>query len=256
MLEQKALQGLHILVTRPTHQAGAFKQLIEQAGATAHLIPLIEIQSLELIAEFLEKINQPNAYQLIIFISTNAVEHGLTILPRSLLTIAQLGAIGKATAATLRAHGLYAKFVPEAGFRSEDFLALPDLQQLDGQRVLIVRGLGGRELLAQTLQQRGAQVDYADVYKRICPPSSVQRLKQLQQSTPLDIIALTSSEGLYYLAETCTDAAWHAIPLLVGSQRTALEAQALGFQRLIVAENPSDSAMFTALLRWQGITND
>lgn len=255
MLEAKPLQGLHILVTRPAHQAGAFQKLIEQAGAQAHLIPLIAIEALALNADLVQKLQTPKAYQLIIFISANAVEQGLKVLPKTLLNQAQIGAIGQATAMTLQQHQINAQLVADKGFTSENFLALPAIQNLSNQQILIVRGLGGRELLAEQLKQRGAHVAYANVYKRFCPPDALERLKQLHQSLTLDIIALTSSEGLHALhrALSSTTKAWQHIPLLLGSQRTAVEAQALGFKHWIMAENPSDAAMVAALMRWQGL---
>ncbi len=252
----KPLQDVHVVVTRPAHQAGHFQQLLETAGARAHRYPLLAIQAVEQIPATLQKAQYPGDYDLLIFISANAVEHGLALLPD--ISPARIGAIGQQTAQALQAHQLRVSLVPEAGFTSEDFLALPALQQLTGQRVLIIRGDGGRELLADALSARGAEVDYANVYQRICPKNPPDQLKQLHESQQLDIITVTSSEGLRNLLFLMNDADWiKHIPLLVGSERMARDAQSAGFHTLLVAANPSDDAMLEALIRWHtGYNND
>lgn len=250
----KPLHGLHVVVTRPEAQAGRFCELLEQAGAIAHRYPVMAIKAAPLAPANLQRLHQTAYYQWAIFISANAVEHGLALLGNTAaFSHTRIGAIGKQTAATLQSHGIKADLVPKAGFTSEDFLALPAMQALAGQRILIVRGGDGREVLADTLRQRGANVDYADVYWRICPPNPPQRLKQLHDSGQLDIISLTSSESLHNLLGLLHPSDWvKAIPLLVGSGRIAADATQAGFTNtIIVAPNPADDSMLTALREWR-----
>ena len=248
------LNGLHVLVTRPVHQAANFQHLLEQAGAIPYAWPLLAIRSMDTAPETLLQLRDNQHYQLVIFISANAVQYGLQLLPDTNgLSGVKLGAIGKQTAHALQAHGLSASLVPPQGFSSEDFLDLPEVQQLSGQRVLIVRGDQGRELLAETLQQRGARVDYANVYQRICPANDPDGLKQLHDRQQLDIICLTSSEALHNLLFLLHGAPWvKTIPLLAGSGRIAEDARRAGFTNtIIVADSPADAAMLDALLHWQ-----
>jgi uroporphyrinogen-III synthase len=58
---------------------------------------------------------------------------------------------------------LRATYCPAQAFTSEALLALPELRQLPGRRILILRGEGGREHLRETLRARGAEVDYLEV---------------------------------------------------------------------------------------------
>ncbi|MEQ8207093.1 MAG: uroporphyrinogen-III synthase, partial [Woeseia sp.] len=102
------------------------------------------------------------APDILIFVSRNAVDHGLYLAPDQ----ARLGAIGKATAEAIEAAGRRTDILPANGFDSEALLAEAPLQNVTGKRILIVRGDGGRGLLGQTLQARGAAVTYVCVYER------------------------------------------------------------------------------------------
>src|SRR5690606_34287481 len=136
-------------------------------------------------------------YQHIIFISTNAVEHGLRLFRRPgdpWPAAPVVYAIGRATAQALRAAGI-AALEAEGRMDSEALLALPALQSVAGQRVLIVRGEGGRSRLASTLAARGAHVDIAESYRRLCPHHDAGSV-QLAFSPPLDAIVVNSGETL------------------------------------------------------------
>ena len=249
---QLPLQGLQVLVTRPAHQAGRFNELLLAAGAQPELFPVMAIEAVPVAPDSLLQINHA-AYDWVIFISANAVEASLKLLNNhACLEKMKIGAIGKQTAAVLGKYGLTKIVAPEHGFTSEDFLALNALQDLHHQRVLIVRGDAGRELLADTLRQRGAQVVYANVYQRYSIGSGV-KLKQLNAEQLLDIICITSSEILQNLLQLLDTETWiYQLPLVVGSERIAAYAQHLGFNnRIIVATSPADNAMLAALIQWR-----
>ena len=87
--------------------------------------------------------------------------------------------VGAATAQILADHGLDVSY-PAAGDDSEALLELPQLREAIARpdaRVLIMRGEGGRELLAERLREQGASVDYLELYRR-CLPHMRRRLVQ------------------------------------------------------------------------------
>ena len=254
-MPDNSLQGLGVVVTRPAHQATAFQQQLIQRGAQVLAFPVIAVQACEDLQQATARLAHLADYDAAIFISSNAVQFGLALLnapQRTQLQRLTLGAIGSKTARSLQAAGLQPVWVPAMGFTSEDFLAMPAVQQLANRRIVIFRGEGGRELLADTLRQRGAIVDYVDVYQRICPKNDISVLKHHHDSQQLGIIAITSSEGLLNLLTLLGNPEWiKTVPLLVGSQRMATTARQAGFTgQMVIADNPGDEAMLAALSQW------
>lgn len=241
------LQGLHVLVTRPVGQADKLSAGIRQLGGVPIELPLLEIKPLPLAA------SSPPSLQhvdLVIFISANAVEHGLAYLQPLPAPIA-IAAIGQATAERLHNAGVQVTLVP-AEFDSEGLLALPALQDLHDKTVLIVRGAGGREKLAQSLGARGAKVRHLEVYRRACP---AWRDADVATAMRAEIVTVTSGEALENLAALAqlpgASALW-AKQLLVFHARIASRARELGFTLTpLIAAQPSDAALLEALVHWR-----
>ncbi|NBC22026.1 MAG: uroporphyrinogen-III synthase [Gammaproteobacteria bacterium] len=159
-MSRSALAGAGVLVTRARDQAGPLIAAVEAAGGAAWLLPALEIAPLPAPAQV------GDAPDLALFVSPNAVRHGARFLR---LPGCRYAAIGPATAEAMRQAGCPPDLVPGGGYDSESLLAADELADMTGRRVLIVRGRGGRELLAETLRARGAAVDYAEVYERRRP---------------------------------------------------------------------------------------
>ena len=190
-----------------------------------------------------------DGYQHLIFISVNAVHYGLEYIeqfwPQWPIGV-KVHAIGAATAAALAARDIDVHFADSVAMNSESLLVSSALQQLQGQKVLIVRGLGGREYMAQQLAARGAQVDYAECYQRSSPSIDSGQFHALLLKEQIDIVCLNSGETLQYfdsllgeLARFCT--------VLVPSERLVAMATELGFKKIIEAENAGTAATLMAL---------
>jgi uroporphyrinogen-III synthase len=191
-------------------------------------------------------------YQHIIFISGNAVSCGMAWI-ESCWPQLPVGldwyAVGEGTARLLLPFGVDAH-TPGAAMSSEGLLALPTLQQLSGQRVLIVRGEGGRQALARELGRRGARVDDLACYRRAAPELAPGELALKLSQWGIDLVMISSGEGLSNMLALLSPAEttkFSGITLLVPSKRVADMAVAAGFERVITAENASDSAMLRAL---------
>lgn len=235
-----SLQGKTIVITRPTHQAQALTTRLQQAGATVIACPLLDIKAL---AFHLEPTTLQKA-SLAIFTSPNAVEYFLTSLPNlQVLQHLKIASIGKATTQTLNQYGLSVQYAPSTNFTSEELLALPEFKVLEPQSVLLVKGKGGRTLLAETLMERGMRVILCAVYERIKVPLPTTAIEWAS----VDWVMITSLEALEHWVISGRDRIPYTIPLLVGSTRIAQAAQQMGFMTIKIAQNPSDNAMWDAL---------
>jgi uroporphyrinogen-III synthase len=247
------LQGLRVLVTRPAGQADRLHGLIAAAGGRPVRLPAIEIHDTLEMQHLQQVLMQLERYDLAVFISVNAVEKTMEycrFLSRWPDTV-KIATVGARSAGAIESFGLSVDLVPKHRFSSEALLALPELQDMTGRRVVIFRGNGGRDTLRDTLVERGAGVDYVEVYRRVCPDVDPGSLLHLWQPGVLDVITVTSNEtlqNLYDMAGTEGQAALCKIPLVVVSQRQVELAGTLGFAHApLVAENASDDAIVHAL---------
>ncbi len=177
-MNEGPLAGRRILVTRPEHQADELIAGIESAGGTAIRFPVIQIIGLdtESVARNFASLPTPD---ICIFVSMNAVEYGLAAVRDSGAAIA---AIGASTRDAIEVAGSRATIGPDDGFDSEHLLEHPALHDVSGKHVLIVRGNEGRELLAETLSQRGAHVEYLSTYRR-----------EIRRATPAELESLEAN---------------------------------------------------------------
>lgn len=248
MTNRTALDGLHVLVTRPEQRAKTFVSMLQAAGAEAMTFPAITIteplntQSRDAVLTSIAD------YQMAIFISPTAVEktfEHIDVLPDTL----KLVALGKSTARTLKALDYTLSFEAKTQ-DSESLLAQPQMQaeQIAKQAIVIFRGEGGRTLLADTLRERGAQVMYADLYRRALP--ATEHLQTTQLSS-LHAVCVTSNQSLQNLMLLCDDVGLlKTLPLFVPGHRCADLAQTLGFTAVHMASSATDDAMLAALVEW------
>jgi len=246
------LHGLSVLVTRPADQAGPLCDMIEAAHGRPLRFPAMEIVVVEDLQAAREIQHEVGRSDLLIFISVNAIVYAFPLLPDELPLDLQIAAIGGATAASLEEHGLPATLVPEQCFDSEGLLALDALADMRGRRVVIVRGRGGRELLKQELEKRGAQVCYAEVYERRLPRRNADNLLRGWEQM-VDVVTVTSSEILDNLLQLLGPEGKEKLcqtPLLVLSERTATHAKKLGCRQVLVAEQAGDRGILQALCQF------
>ncbi|MEZ5523536.1 MAG: uroporphyrinogen-III synthase [Pseudomonadales bacterium] len=250
MANNRWLQGKRVLVTRPAAQAEGLVSAIEAQGGIAVTLPVIGIEALAENAERKQKVINLDHYDEIILTSPNAVQLGLEAIDPywpQLPPHLRWFAVGKATACLLEQHGIKA-LAPASGFNSEALLALPDLAQPAGHRVAIIKGEGGRELMAETLRQRGAQVDSLYFYRR-CPISYSQAELAQRLAVAPDALTATSVDILCALDELLGEClpARAELPLVVASERIAEAAKAMGYQQIFTADSASDQSIVATL---------
>jgi uroporphyrinogen-III synthase len=240
------LAGRCVLLTRPRPESEALAARIASAGGASIIFPTLEIVAAPVPGPALAALRTLGGHRLAVFVSANAVRHGIPLIrsmggwPPGLAA----AAVGAATADALRAEGVRELWVPEAGGDSDALLALPQLQNVAGWRVLVFRGVGGRELLAKTLQVRGAQVTYIECYRRVVPAVDAAPVRSALLAERLDAVVAASAEGLRNLLDligTDCQGALRSVALVVTHANVAQAARALGFQRVEVAHNAHDA---------------
>ena len=251
-MTKASLQGLRVLVTRPQAQAQSLVDMITLRGGTAVSVPAIDVVGVTASAALREAVQRCGEYDAVIFVSANAVKFADEVSRLRELSLRAVFAPGKATAAALRNVGVDGVQIPEHGFDSEALLALPSLKSVENQRIAIVRGSGGRDLLRDKLSGRGALVEYVDVYRRQRPEGCCENLRTAL-SGKLDTALVSSGEALENLLSCLSQRERQELllrPLFVPSQRVAGLARSHGFEHVLISESPDDTGVVNSLLRW------
>lgn len=235
------LGGIGVVLTRPRAQAEKTAQALRSVGARAIVFPALELAALPLSPADRELIAALDGARWIIFISQNAVEFGVQAIKsvRDWPAGPRLAAVGGSTADTLTHRGLKDAVSPARGADSEALLALPELQNVQGQRIVIVRGAGGRETLREELTARGADVRYLECYERRAvnadnkalmrawEQGEVQAVSAMSEETLRNFLQMVGPEGRRRMADTA---------LFVPHSRIAEAARAEGCREVFVTD--------------------
>lgn len=257
-----------VVITRPKAQAEPWAAQLQARGFAAELLELLAICPLvgaDQQRAIQNRVLDFDLYQKAIFVSQNAVRYGLEWLDKywpQLPIGIEYFAVGAATARGLLNEGLAVEDLAQSesgSMTSEALLQSPALQQVAGEKIVIFRGLGGRGHLAEILRERGAQVDYCEVYQRQLPEAASEQLqlllnKRQEWQKYTNVMALHSGESLqnlqHLISQLPRDLAelLRQSYLLVPSERVAQLAGQAGFAAVLCATNATDGAMTQALI--------
>jgi uroporphyrinogen-III synthase len=248
------LSGTGVLVTRPQGLGEDLANIVRGLGGKAVTLPAMAIEPVRPGMSVLAEMSETPPGSLVIFVSRNAVAWGARYLPQPRPRVA---AIGPSTAKALAELGLTPDIRPE-GFTSENLLAQPDLSQLAGVKVYIVRGEGGREALAEGLSGRGARVRYLEVYRRRPAPLSAERRAEVTnrwKAGGIHVYTATSVEIFRNLGVILGPEGVHLLrgtPLVTACERVIQMAERSGHvaARLLAAA-PDDQSLAEAIVRWR-----
>ena len=252
-MTERALEGVGVLVTRPRAQADELVRAIEAQGGTAWCFPVLEIVPFDAldVSNSVTHLGKPD---IVVFVSRNAVEHGIEFTGG-----AEIAVIGPATAKAVSDAGRVVDIRPAQGYDSEHLLAEEKLQEVAGKRVRIVRGKGGRELLAETLKARGATVEYLSVYERRLPRIGADSLAQVEarwRAGRINVVTVMSVQSLQNLITLLPDWCVHQLettPLVTPAGRVIKEAlERFPASRPILAPGTGADDMVQAIIALQG----
>ena len=248
----KQLAGLNILVTRPIHQSTALAAGIRALGGNPIVLPTLEIVDIPDLSSLFRTIDRLSEFDWAIFVSPNAVNKAMSVITvRSTLPAhMKIAAVGKGTADTLIQYGISEVLIPKDKFDSEALLECEEFDDMTGKRVVIFRGSGGRQLLGDTLKQRGAAVEYAECYIRKKPEIDTTSLISSWSQGQLHAVIVTSSEGLHNLFDIIGELGQQLLkvtPVITTHERIAQAAKKLGLQKVVQAPSPGDAGVLESI---------
>lgn len=229
---------MQVLVTRPSGQQQPLMDALRQRGYSPAHCPALLIDPLPVSGDTRRVLMELDQFHAVFFASANAARLALSAMadlwPQWPVGVHWL-AVGRATAAELAAWHLPAE-MPEQGFNSEAVLALPCLQDLSEKKVLICRGNSGRELLADTLTARGAQVSALPFYQRLPNP-------RFQMPEGSDWVMVTSVESWRAMAQHLPE----GCGIVAAGERVAAAIAGNMGHEIRVAASAHDEDMLAAL---------
>lgn len=239
-----------ILILRPDQQAATTIEAVTEQGWRAVHFPTVkiapagnfDIHKAQVITE---------AADWLIFISQNAVLHLLELADFASIQDKKIAAVGRATARLLQDKGLHVMARPQQDFSTEGLLDSDEFSDISGQHIVIVRGNGGRERLAEALTERGAMVSYLEVYERRLADSNPQQLLPLWRDD-IQVIIATSNQLLDNLVTLCSDSLGDQLfekPVVVMSERMRSHAAQSGFKKIWLAERSSNDEIIKTISR-------
>lgn len=248
------MSAWRLLLTRPAEECVALAAALSDVGIHSASMPLLAIEPLSETAEQRAAMLELDRYCAVVVVSKPAARLALARLKRYWPQPPAGQAwfsVGAATGAILKEHGLNVCW-PAVGDDSEALLALPRLAEaldVTSPRVLILRGEGGRELIAETLHQRGALVDKLELYRRYLPDYPPGILTQTLRSERLNAVVVSSGQGLQSLRELAGSdwTALRELPLFVPSPRVAEMATTLGAKIIVDCRGAGTAALLAAL---------
>ncbi|MCV2403710.1 uroporphyrinogen-III synthase [Marinomonas sp. C2222] len=243
------MKKINILITRPEPENSLSCKKIQELGATPVPLPMLEISPIsgkQEQATIRSQIFNIDEFHYVIFVSKNAarlacewLDECWPMLPTGVHWIG----IGQGTTKILLEEGVPALSNP--GNTSEALLEWLKPAKMTNQKVLIVRGIGGRTTLGDKLQEKGANVQYLALYERKKPDYLAQTFFMLPD---IDLIWVTSGESLENLSEYVSryQSDWKHLPILTPSIRVNEQAKEMGWSNSHCAHGADDTSLLEA----------
>ena len=243
------MQNCHILITRPEPENTISCERLKLLGAHPVSLPMLKIEAIDGISEkaaIRSLVFDINEFNYVIFVSKNAARLACDWLdacwPMLPVGIHWIG-IGQGTTQALLDEGVPALSNP--GNTTEALLNWLKPVKMTDQKVLIVRGLGGRTVLGDKLKEKGAKISYLSLYERKKPEYHAQTFFMLPD---INLIWVTSGENLSNLSEYVSQykPEWKTLPILTPSLRVNQQAKEMGWINASCANGADDNSLIKA----------
>lgn len=260
-VEERALFGRRLVVTRSRAQASEFASELRELGADVMEFPTIAFCEPDDLGPLDDALGGLDAYDWLVFTSVNGVDAFFTRLDGDARALAgvRVAAIGPATAARLERNGIRADAVPgeyrgEAVFEEIYRLTQNDgdcAGTLEGMRILIVRAQVARDALPNLLRESGAHVDVVAGYKTVVPEhaKAAELVRQLENGD-IDGVTFTSSSTVRNLVSLLGDdaSALRSATLYSIGPITSATLREEGFENIVEAGEYTVPGVVSAIM--------
>lgn len=235
---------MNVLITRPDQRGQELVQALNDKGIFALQQPLFRIEAGSELLQLPALLGRLNAGDYLFAVSKNAIDFASQTLKETgfhFRNDLHYFAVGRTSANHFASLAEQAVKYPIKFENSEGVLDLPEMQQLEGKQLLILRGNGGREQLAEMATARGAKVAYVECYRRLPLDENLSEKISLAKRVGVDTIVATSGEILNALVEQTADKdkPWlFDCRLVTVGQRLSNLAKRLGWQPLQIMQAP------------------
>jgi uroporphyrinogen-III synthase len=237
-----------ILITRPLAQTTNLKTLLEASDIEYAFFPTFKVKKISSVA-------LKQNYDVIIFISVNAVNFAEGYFNKIFTGIFKVFAVGPVTAKRLIDKDIKVDCFPKFNASSMELLAMQECSELVDKKILIVRGMGGSETLKDNLKKFN-QVDYLEVYERVPCEFSKLHAKSIEVflNSTNGVLMASSNESLSSMIRLFNFDSpdnfnkFKSRKLIVFSQKIKVLAENLGFENIKVTLNPSDQDLINELI--------
>jgi len=249
---RRRLAGATIVVTRPADSARELLDAAREQGAEALALPGLALRAIRATAAAIAQVQAAADVDGCIFGSPASVRFAFRLAPG--LSPARNGrtfAVGASSARALALHAVRA-IVPSERHDSEGLLALPHLSDVRGQRIALIGAAGGRDLIAPTLRERGAEVVEIHVYERVAPRLTKRHFDALERADDPLMTLLSSAEALAHLLARLPQPLLVRLrgqTLIASSERLAGIARGEGFANIVLARSAMTDELLDAAAR-------
>jgi len=229
--------------------------MLAKAGVVAIHLPLFNIEAGAEVNGLPNKFAQLKVGDYVFAVSKSAVDFADKALKNTGFVWRddlQYFTVGQGTAQHFAMITTLAVHYPTTQENSEGVLQLAAMQNLQGKTILILRGNGGRELLSEQAQQRGANVEIVECYRRESIVYNSTEQTSLCKRAGVQTIVATSAEILTQLVDFVpqNEHNWlKSCQLITVSERISHLAQALGWQNVIVSPRADNQTLLQTLLQ-------
>ena len=238
---------MFILITRQLEQSEKFSDILNKENIKNFIFPVIEIKKIKLRAIDLENIKNSD---FIIFTSQNSVISLIQELDIKNLCGKKIAAIGESTKKNLNDLGVHVDICPKSNFTSESLFEEIRSNNIVNKKIIIIKGVGGRDYLHKKLSRNNYIFNDLDIYERELPCN----INNLSSRIFLDIthICVTSIavlDNFIKISDILKFEISENITFIAGNSRIAeVVRERFSGNKIIVSLNPSNKEMLNTLL--------